>query len=154
MKKLSVDVVNTVAEFLILTFGKTTTLDVKMMLRKLDFEAKQAEVSELMAQIKADRAAGIYEDYQINGQTAEFKSVDVTTNGTTHKSYFFETVQPVAVAVAPAAPVAAATKATKGTPVSARDYIAANRTLSSAVLATTLGISKGSVAAFKANLNR
>ena len=33
-----------------------------------------------MAQIKADRAAGIYEDYQINGQTAEFKSVDVTTN--------------------------------------------------------------------------
>jgi hypothetical protein len=57
-KVLSLDVVKTVANFLLLTFGKTTTLDVKSNLRLLGFEATQEEVSNLMDEY--------YDTYNVN----------------------------------------------------------------------------------------
>ena len=158
LKQLSKDVVNTVSEFLILTFGKTTTLDIKNNLRKLGFEATQKAVSDLMDEI-VTRWDKDY-DYAVNGAPVKLTYENTSSNGR-FRVYSFATVgskavAAPAVAAVKAAPVAKAPVATTAA-ASIKDpksYIRRNMSVSSATLAKTLGISVGSVAAYKANINR
>lgn len=153
MKKLSMDTVNTVAEFLILTLGTTTTLDVKNNLRKLGFKADQAEVSDLMEKIYTARKDGEYAPYELDGNVVDLTYVNKSAAGNTFRVYSF--VNPKAtVAAATAAPAVKATTATAAKPANARDYISKNMHTDSATLAKKLGISAASVRAFKANINR
>lgn len=157
-KKLSIDTVNTVAEFLLLTFGSTTSLDVKNNLRKLGFQADQAEVSEYLNKIYTARKAGEYAPYELNGKTVELTFENKVQAGKTFKLYSFKA--PETKAPVPDAPAKAATTATTLTAPATRtkaqikDYIRRNINSSSANIARVLGISVGSVAAYKANLNR
>lgn len=155
MKELSIDVVNTVMEFLILTFGKTTSLDVKLLLRKLGFEAKQAEVSTYMQQIAEDWSSTYA--YEIDNEEVELVFETTTEKGKSFRVYSFKPVVADELDDLDDLDDVDFTAAPVGVNVPARsikDIIRANPNKTAKELAGELGISSRSVGAFRANLNR
>lgn len=155
MKKLSIDVVATVTNFLLLTFGKTTTLDVKGNLRRLGFEATQKEVSSLLEKYY-DMFENDYQDYVIDGKkyNLTFSTAPSFGKVLSYRIYRFDLApgqEPVISTKTTAAPTPVATPLKKQDP---RTYISKNMNISAYTLAAHLGISKGSVIAYKANISR
>jgi hypothetical protein len=136
MKKLSIDVVAIVANYLILVYGSTTTLDVKDNLRNLGFKANQEEVSSFLAEYQEAFEA---QNFVFESDEKDFTLVyEVIAQGRkSFRRYSFEEVVEDVV---------------DGTDLDPKTYIAAHMNDNSADLATKLGISKGSVIAYKSNI--
>jgi hypothetical protein len=150
MKQLSRDVVNTVMEFLILTFGKTTTLDVKQNLRKLGFEASQSEVSDFM-----DEIFQCWEEdysYELDGEEVELIFTVEAQNRKSFRVYSFSEIVPCDDEDSDDSEIE--DELEDEVDIDPRTYIAQNINRPSSLLAQALGISVASVAAYKANLNR
>src|ERR1022692_1788065 len=112
LKNLSLDVVNTVLEFLILTFGSTTTLDVKNTLRKLGFGANQDEVSDYMDTIAEMHADEDYE-YFLNGEDVVLTFENKIEKGKSFRIYSFKTLGVIDEVIEDKAPVVTPSKPTK-----------------------------------------
>jgi predicted XRE-type DNA-binding protein len=156
LKEISIDVVATVVNYLILACESTTTLDVKNSLRFLGFRATQAEVSELVD--------GYFNAFgnddiriEIDGENNVLAYEIVTEDDETFRVYSF----------VPEGDLELEDEDNCGcncdvcdcedeedTIVDVREYIKDRMTTRSDVIAQELGISRGSVSAIKANITR
>ena len=72
MKELTLNAVRTAANLLIEANDQTTTLEVKTLLRQLDYKANQSEVSELMSELTMMNEF----DFEVNGVHRVYTLVD------------------------------------------------------------------------------